>query len=209
MPEQTRTAETPAAAGEPWPDWLEDLTPAERVTAIVEAVAACYTNDVSAPKLATWMAAEFLGRMLSEAADSAVPSAEHAQLAAARAALCRLALDEPVTDLGPGNHAYHALHAEMRARREHAAGALETIARLGEPETAAELSEPAMVREVRGLAAGCRAESAEELAILRAEVNAWRTQAAKLRAHLAAFHPGGWDGECPAQLPVRVFGGSA
>jgi len=52
-------------------------------------------------------------------------AAERAQLAVAEAALRRLALDEPMTV-----YAFQRAVAEAAARREYAAGTLETIARL-------------------------------------------------------------------------------
>ena len=74
-----------------------------------------------------WAETAFPQRFEPARPQAPVPSAEHSQ---AIAALTRLALEDPLTDWVPGNHAYLALEAEMTARREHAAGALETIARL-------------------------------------------------------------------------------
>lgn len=134
----TEPAQTPAAAGEPWPDWLADLTPAERPAVIAQAVAALYQREQPAyegPRCTVAQATALLTRLLSEAADFPVIRASQAQLAAARAALCRLALDDPlsaVEDEGAtlGWDANRRLRAELTARLEHADGALETIARL-------------------------------------------------------------------------------
>jgi hypothetical protein len=90
---------------------------------------------------------------------AAGPSLAEAQLAVAAAGLARLALDEPVTDLGPGNRAYGALAAEMSARREHAAGTLETITRLAaeEPERESRGGNPVAPEPVMELLESARA----------------------------------------------------
>ena len=121
------------AAPEPWPGWLADLDPDRRIGEILNAHAARVlgmTAQDAPNRLSYAEASSLLSRLLDEARQQAPrPSAEHSQ---AIAALTRLALEDPMTDWVPGNHAYLAMHGEMEARREHAAGALETIARLGE-----------------------------------------------------------------------------
>ena len=61
-----------------------------------------------------------------------VPPLAEVQLAQAVAGLTRLSLDLWMTEPGDGPVDWFALTEEMRARREHAAGTLETISRLAE-----------------------------------------------------------------------------
>jgi hypothetical protein len=60
------------------------------------------------------------------------------QLAQAVAGLTRLALDEPMTEIKDGPQFLNSLAREAEARREHAAGTLETISRLADEWAAAE-----------------------------------------------------------------------
>jgi DNA-binding XRE family transcriptional regulator len=94
------------------------------------------------------------------------PSPEQAQLAVAVAALRRLALDDLMTDVPALPPVRAELQAEAQARCKYAAGALETIARLGEP---GEGREPCDAWCALALGTGpcdCGPGAARELAVL-------------------------------------------
>jgi hypothetical protein len=112
----------------PWPDWLEDLTGPVKVREILCAVAAQYEPISDGDRKLLVTDAEPLILRLLEEARAASPSVlAEARLAAAMAVLREMAPGGRLTDPDRGGDA-----DEIAAMRGRAAGALETIARLGE-----------------------------------------------------------------------------